>query len=167
VHENGTVYVTTGKGWLHAVSATGTPKWKRQLGDESIGSPTVTPQGQVYAGSDDGKEYALGPFGQPQWTFQTVGRIRSSVATGIDGTPYVGCYTDQQQGAKFYAITPTGQQAWSADVRSVMSSAAIDNLGRIYVGTAAPEKQGSVIALSSSGELLWQHETATGVFASP
>jgi outer membrane protein assembly factor BamB len=91
--------------------------WSVDLGaGRMTSSPTIGPDGTIYAYSGPGKLYAIGADGKVRWTAAAGPSLRSSPALGPDGTVYLPS-TD----GKLYAITPpagggeTGAVAWTFD----------------------------------------------------
>jgi outer membrane protein assembly factor BamB len=68
--------------------------WRLGVGGPIVGSPTVGPNGSVYATSHDGKLYAVGTDGKVRWTFATKDRVWSTPAVAQDGTVYTGSDDD-------------------------------------------------------------------------
>jgi outer membrane protein assembly factor BamB len=91
--------------------------WSVDLGaGRMTSSPTIGPDGTIYAYSGSGKLYAISAAGEVKWTAPAGPSLRSSPALGPDGTVYLPS-TD----GKLYAITPpaagapTGSVAWTFD----------------------------------------------------
>ncbi|MBL7183088.1 MAG: PQQ-like beta-propeller repeat protein [Anaerolineae bacterium] len=82
-------------------------KWSYAMGG-GVGSPSIGSDGTIYAGSGDGKLYAINPNGTLRWSFATGGRISSCPAIASDGTIYTGSWD-----SKLYAINPNGSLKWS------------------------------------------------------
>jgi outer membrane protein assembly factor BamB len=113
---DGTAYVGAGNGRLHAVDINGNLRWRHGTGGMVYSSPAVSADGNsIYAGSEDGKLYALGQDGSELWSFETQGldvtsgAILSSPTIGPDGTVYVGGFYD----GNLYALDPNnGTVKW-------------------------------------------------------
>jgi len=92
---DGTVIVGSRDGYLYAVKADGTLKWKYQT-DEAIdqSSPAAGSDGTIYIGSWDNCLHAVNPAtGEVKWKFKgaegTYGMV-SSPSVGAGGTIYIG-----------------------------------------------------------------------------
>ena len=109
-------------------------------------SAAVGPDGVIYAGSSDGKLYAINPNGTVKWAFHTASYVSSSPAVGSDGTIYVGLMNGH-----FCAIDENGTQKWSVQTGGeIISSPTIGANGAIYVGS----NDGRLYAIDgSSGSL--------------
>ncbi|MBT5845501.1 MAG: PQQ-like beta-propeller repeat protein, partial [Verrucomicrobiales bacterium] len=69
----------------------GVKLWEFETGGRVDSSPAIGSDGTVYAGSFDGKLYAVnGKSGVKLWEFETGNDVDSSPAIGSDGTVYVG-----------------------------------------------------------------------------
>ena len=136
--------------------------WEFLTGDAVSSSPAIGSDGTVYAGSYDGKVYALnGATGAKKWEFQTGEMVSSSPAIGSDGTVYVG-----SSDYKVYALNgATGAKKWDFLTESFVQSApAIGSDGTVYVGSW----NGNVYALNgASGNMKWEFLTGSVVYSSP
>lgn len=76
--------------------------WSVDVGEGRItSSPTVGPDGTIYAVNGAGKLYAIAPDGTVKWTAQTGPTLRSTPALGADGTIY-----QPSTDGKLYAVKP-------------------------------------------------------------
>jgi outer membrane protein assembly factor BamB/subtilisin family serine protease len=149
---DGTVYVHSDDGWLHAYTRNGSQRWRTRVPGVSYSSPVVGSDGTVYVGSDDGQVYAVAPLdGAVKWRFNTGGEIYASIAIGADDVLYVG-----NLAGKFFAINASGTQRWSYTAGgAISSSAAIGGDGTLYFGSYDKK----LYAVSSSGSLRWTYAT--------
>ncbi|WP_437691878.1 protein kinase domain-containing protein [Sorangium sp. So ce176] len=154
---DGTLYVATNDGWLHAATPAGQLKWKFQTtGSTWASSPAIGAGGVVYVGSDG--LYAISSDGQLRWHFRLPATVTSSPAIGADGTIYFGC-----DDARLYAVDPGGVLRWSfATGKQVKSSPAIDAEGTIYFGSY----DRNVYAIHPDGSLKWSLDTGHVLFSS-
>ena len=163
---DGTVYIGS-EGYLYALKADGSLKWKYQNGTSIYSSPAVGADGTVYFGSDDSYLYALHADGRLKWKYQTGGKIDNSSPTlGADGTVYIGS-TD----GSLYALKPGGSLKWKYQTGGERmfpceSSPAVGADGTVYIGSG----DGSLDALDPNGSLKWKYVTAgygQPVYSSP
>jgi outer membrane protein assembly factor BamB len=127
--------------------------------NETFSTPAVAPDGTIYAGSFDGKLYAITPEGKEQWRFQAGREIKSSPAIADDGTIYFGA-----RDHKFYALTPAGKLKWKFTTGAWLdSSPAIATDGTIYFGSWDK----NFYALNPDGSLKWKFPVAGIVDSSP
>ncbi len=159
VASDGTVYIHSDDGVLHALTSAGTEKWTASVPGISYSSPSVGADGTVYIGSDDNNLYAINPSdGSVRWTFNAAGQVYSSPAIDSDGTIYFGTLSSQ-----FYAVTAAGALKWSYTAGgNISSSAAIGTDGTIYFGCY----DNNLYALSSTGTLKWTFATGDQIRAS-
>jgi outer membrane protein assembly factor BamB len=142
---DGTVYIgfSTGgatpeaKGTFYALRAPagGTEPqvaWSVDLGPgRQTSSPTLAPDGTVYAVSGAGKLFAIAPAGAVRWTVQTGPSLKAAPALGSDGTVYLASLD-----GKLYAVAPPGAGATEGSVRWTFDFG--QNLGPTPLVTAPP-----------------------------
>jgi len=144
---DGTVYVGTTNGHLHAKTSTGHFKWETQVGRIRFGAPAVGADGTVYMGSREGLS-AVDPDGNLLWRFDTGAWVASTPAIAADGTIYVGSF------AAFHAVDPEGNELWRYEAgrgNGFYGSPVIDANGDIYVASGK-----RLISLDHNGELRWE-----------
>jgi len=143
--------------------------WQTPTGDSVTCSPSVGPDGTVYAGSDDNSLYAFGPSGAVKWSHAGGGVFdTSSAAIGPDGTIYAG-NTD----GSLYAFNTAGSLDWTYAVpgaagtgtsgTSITSSPALAADGTIYFHAS----DGNLYALTQAGVLKWTAAVPGESYAAP
>jgi large repetitive protein len=164
--------------------------WSVDLGPgRQTSSPTLGPDGTIYAVSGVGRLSAISPDGTVRWTAQTGPVIKSSPALGDDGTVYV-----PSMDGKLYAVSPprdpsssTGLVDWTfrfADypgngppVTASAPPAGADGIGSgaspmvgpdgmIYIGA----NNSNLYALDHEGHLVWMFEAqreVAGIWTTP
>ena len=152
---DGTIYLCDSVGGaLKAVNTDGTLKWSFPLGARSWSSPAITNDGTIYVGQDDHVLFGLNPNGSEKWSVklsEVASYYACSPAVGEDGILYFGDWD------RFYAITPSGQVAWSVEF-GVTSSPAIGSDGTIYVGgylDILEGHQSGLAAIEPTGSMKW------------
>ncbi len=134
-------------------------KWSFTTGGVVRSSPAIGADGTIYAGSNDGRVYAMNPDGTEKWSFGTGGWVTSSPAIGSDGTIYVG-----SRDGRLYAVNPDGTEKWSFTTGgSVWSSPAIEGDGTICFGS----DDGRLYAIDADGIEKWNLTTGGLVRSSP
>jgi outer membrane protein assembly factor BamB len=152
--------------------------WSVDLGPgRQTSSPTLGPDGSIYALGGNGRLSAIAPDGRLRWTAQTGPTLKSSPALGRDGTVYV-----PSMNGKLYAVAPpidpatdTGKIRWTfrfadypgkgnpvvshsppagADGIGSGASPTIGPDGTIYVGA----NNSNFYAISPDGQLEWLFE---------
>ena len=137
-------------------------KWEFEI--DKIGSrPAINKDGIIYAGSKNGKFYAISPYGVKKWEFETNGPIKSSPTIGPDGTIYFGSWD-----GKLYAIHPNGTKKWEFKIDNssprlpfILSSPTIGFDGTIYLGA------NRLYAINPDGTKKWEFRTNDWVDSSP
>ena len=173
-HAQGTLYA------LQAPTAGIQPQvlWSVDLGPgRQTSSPTLGPDGTIYAIGGAGRLSAIGPDGQVKWTAQTGPVLKASPALGYNGTVFVS-----SMNGKLYAVAPPadatvriGMIRWtfrfaefpgkSAPVVSHSPPAGADGIGSgaspmvgpdgtIYIGA----NNSNFYAISPTGQLVWLFE---------
>lgn len=175
------VVVPGGDGRLHALDRdSGAVAWvfaahhaDDHEGGETVnsfeGNVVVGPDGNIYAGSDNGWMYSLTPAGEERWAFETGMMIWSAAAFSPEGDWMAFGSLDR----KLYVLDPsTGAlRAKFGFAGEVKSSPAVDEAGRIYIGSS----DFSVRCLELTdglvyGERLkqrWRFDTRGEVYGSP
>jgi outer membrane protein assembly factor BamB len=139
VGADGTIYVGSNDGNVHAINPDGTAKgglWPFATGGAVISSPAVGADGTIYVGSNDRYVYAINPDATKRGEYLTGGAVRSSPAIGSDGTVYIG-----SDDWKVYAFTPTLTIKWEYQTNQPggaisLGRPAIGPTGTIYVAAA-------------------------------
>ncbi len=159
---DGTVYVGSSDGKLHAIGTDGSPKWTYTAGGEIISAPAVSADGTVYIGSTDNSFYAVNPDGTLKWSYRTSGAITSSPAIGADGTVYIG---SEDKTISAFNSLGTLIRKYSINGSISYSSPAIGLDGTLYIGSM----NNNIYAVKSNGSFLWlqPYETGGGVTSSP
>ena len=171
------VYFTSDDGSLYAVYLKdGTKAWSTDIGNfiaranrEELGNspaPTgydyvqsspVVADGTVYAGSLDGKLYALDALtGVVNWTFITQQKIRGSPAVD-QGTVYFGSWDKLM-----YAVDAhTGKVRWAVGIGGEVQTTPLIANGMVYTAS----RKASVVALDAgTGEVKWEHSYGSNLW---
>ncbi|MCL6581240.1 MAG: PQQ-binding-like beta-propeller repeat protein [Firmicutes bacterium] len=144
---DGTIYVATAAGKLHAFSRAGEQKWAVEVAGPVHTSPAVAEDGTVYLGAADGRLHAFYPGGWEKWSLRLGEAILvGGPSIGHDGTVYVSARDGQ-----LYAVSPTGELLWSVALDSYLSSPVIGGDGTVYVGSL----NGRLYALGPGGQVKW------------
>lgn len=147
----------TSQGELVSLSLDGQPRWKVPLGDVVDASPTLGPDGRIYAVANGA--FALDLLGRMHWHRPTAGHVRSAPAIHPLELIIIGTIE-----GTVIALRPDGTVAWETPVGGAVEGAAsIDDDGRIHVGTG----RGEVVQLDASGGISWRFRTGDEVRATP
>ena len=168
IDSQGTIYIGTDEGTLHAFYSDGTEKWSKYIGKDIKSSPAIGSDGTIYVGSNDYNLYAFTSEGEYKWRYPTNGYIESSPAISEDDTIYFG-----SNDGYLYAIKENDygfSKIWKYDINyKVRSSPAIGSDGTIYISansTSYPYK-GYLYAINKDGRLKWKYEITNVGYSSP
>ena len=126
-------------------------RWNFSTSGDISSSPSISENGQITFGSDDGYIYSLHPNGTQRWRFKTGSSVRSSPAISNSGIIYCG-----SDDGKMYSIYPNGTQNWNYSTGSIIrSSPKIGINGLIHFGSDSDE----IFTLFPNGTLYWKFET--------
>ena len=153
--------------------------WSVDLGPgRQTSSPTIGPDGTIYAMGGNGRLSSISPDGQVNWTAEIGPTLKSAPALGRDGTVYVS-----SMNGKLYAVAPPdqgghdseGRVLWTfrfaefpgdeppvvkhsppagADGIGSGSSPSIGPDGTIYVGA----NNSNLYAVSPDGHMVWMFQ---------
>jgi outer membrane protein assembly factor BamB len=156
VGSDGTIY--TGSVWfeslqptayINAINPDGTLKWRFETGfydDQSVASPAIGPEGNVYVGTANNIFYALNSNGQEIWRYTALDQIVTHPAVAPNGTVYV------KMDGFLIAFSPTGTVQWQFPIGSnTPGSPALATDGTIYV----PGADG-LYAINPNGTQRWR-----------
>lgn len=130
VSADGSVYVASVEGYVHALGPDGSFRWSYGVRGIPLGPPAVDAAGRVYVATSEGRLYALSAAGQLDWAASVRGRsISAPVWAG--GSVYL--VTGDRQ---LYGIPGTGGASSLRDL-GAPASAALASLGAglIAIGT--------------------------------
>ena len=140
--------------------------WRTNLGGQVFSSPALATDGTIYAGSANGKLYAVNPDGTVKWSANVTSSILSSPAVALDGTVYAGSLGASNN---LHAFNPTNGAVlagWPVTVGGgVYSSPALASDGSVVVGGL----DGKVYAFTAGGSARsgWPFTTGGAVYSSP
>lgn len=136
---DGTIYVGTYDGGLHALSAineSGQLKWKYTVEGVILSSPVVGTDGTIYFGTGTTLNEnvclcAVTSDGNLKWRYDEIQVSFSTSAIGSDGTIYIG-----SRDTYLYAINPDGSLKWKYEAGApIVSHLTIGSDGAIYFCT--------------------------------
>lgn len=113
-----------------ARAAPGTIERIYSVGGPVYSSPAIGSEGQIYAGSEDGKLYEFATDGRTNRVWNLDSPVFSSPAIGCDGTIYIGSYS-----GLLYACKSDGSTSHVWGISNFMKShPALASDGMIYYG---------------------------------
>jgi len=166
---DGTIYVGSNVGYLHALRPSGALKWSYYAGYPLLSSPILDAEGSIYFGAGT-QVYAIGDAGYrgyPKWLtpFPTGGNINSSPALGQNGTLYFG----SNDGYLYAVDSFTGLEKWSPlnlslpdtlTVHPIYTSPTVDAYNNVIIGNGS-SMDGSLNYIDGiTGIPLWQKSYA-------
>jgi len=152
VDAGGTIYAGSTNGYLYAINADGTVKWRFNAGGQIISGckgANIGLDGTIYV-STDKAFFALNPDGSVKWQLPTY--ARSGVTFSPDGkTLYVTTSNSLS------ALDETGNRKWSYPFGVSWGSGLplVDSQGNVYF-VCSPT---TFISVDPSGSLRWQYQT--------
>ncbi|MGV3755430.1 MAG: PQQ-binding-like beta-propeller repeat protein [Verrucomicrobiota bacterium] len=156
---DGTVYIGTDDGFIHALKPDGTIAWTSRSEAAVVTTPAVDALGNIYFGSMDKLFYAVNPDGRGKWFTSLRAEIASSAAINDEGDTII----TTTQGV-LVCLNPSGNERWRYTINEpIVSSPAIGAEGIIYFGGQA----GNLYALRRNGSLFWQQNLGERINASP
>jgi len=133
IDNNGTIYIGTDDGTLHAINPDGTEKWRfitTQNYESGMTTPSIDKDGTIYVTTRQGYFFAINPNGTEKWRVKLKWFSISSPTIANDGTIFISGDN------KFYAIYPNGTIKWDFSTEeSIKATSAIDKEGNVYVSS--------------------------------
>jgi len=186
---DGSVFVGSRAGRLHAVDAAGAERWRFEAGGAMEAGPCVHPAGLVLAGSYDGQLYAIDLDGALAWKHDAGHPVMTTPCVDAEGTIWVG-----DDGGTLWQLSAQGEVLSRRVVADLIATSPVvaggtvlvadgDLLGAdgsvvalgvdTVVAPAAVGADGTVYLGSWSGELLavrdgavvWRHAVGAQVYA--
>jgi hypothetical protein len=134
VAPDGSTYVATVEGYVHALAADGTFRWSHNLTGLPLGTPAVDRAGQVYVATSAQRLYALRADGRVAWMHRPLSKVVTDVVWGPPGMLYFG-----GRDRRLYALAAWGGPLWSRQLlRPLAAAPAILPGGWVGVGTNEP-----------------------------
>ncbi|MDR3166759.1 MAG: PQQ-binding-like beta-propeller repeat protein [Treponema sp.] len=122
------------------------PIWRRALGGEVIGLPTVQAESVVVV-CDGGNLKAYTREGKPLWNYFARGKLFPFVSRSREGTSYIG-----RTNGTLIAVNRSGRELWQRELPSPLAAPVVVGWdGRIFVPTA-----GALLCYTGAGYLLWR-----------
>lgn len=151
---DGTVFVTSRDGFLHAVDPmTGATTWRLALGGEGTISTPAVVDGVVYVGSEGGVFAVDAASGVPLWSVATSDAVGSSPVV-VEGVVFVG----DRMGVLLALDAETGQERWRIETDLSIASSPLVVDGVVYAAAVISfvEYIGGVFAVDAeTGAELW------------
>ena len=155
------------EGVLYAINPNGTLKWNLTItnsgeGVDTLSSPTIGPDGTIYASDEGFRIVAVNPDGALKWQVWTHGEVVGPPAVAPDGTIYVQIDDPPPTGSCadtlnkcLVAVNPDGAIDWGLLDYGGFESPAVGTDGTIYIDS---------LAINSNGTFEWQDNQT---FSSP
>ncbi|EDY84738.1 PQQ enzyme repeat domain protein [Verrucomicrobiia bacterium DG1235] len=144
--------------WEFATRTTEDPEDQRIAGAISIGDDN-----EVYFGGGDGYCYAVDEDGDLIWEFEAYGKVDTGVVLGNDGEVIFA-----SRSGYVYAVDAFGVLLWESFVGDVFySTPAVDDEGRVYVGSYLGNGVSGINVLDDTGEIVWEYLVLDYIDSSP
>jgi outer membrane protein assembly factor BamB len=157
------ILVGSGEGGVYALDRSGKCLWSYQTQtDNAIHRGRFSADGSLIAvNSGDQNVYLFNRLGELQWSYKTDGRYGApSTAISTDGSLVV---TGSFDPGRLYLFNRSGELLWDRKLGTRISSHYISlSADSSVIAASVDNLQGTTDAtclLSSSGELLWSHDT--------
>lgn len=161
---DGTIYAGNTNFNYYAIDQDAGLKWTYPTGANAWSCAGIGNDGAIYWGSNDTFVHAVQPDGSLLWKRRTLGFIAASAAVGTDGTVYIGSYD-----SRLYALNPkNGRVKWKFKTQDHIYGSAALGISKdgetdcVFVGST----DGSMYAVSTSGELLWRYDAGAPIRSS-
>ena len=153
------LYIATLSGELRALDRpTGHALWTVSLGGRAYATPTVGPDGTVYAGSDAKLLLAIDPAGKIRWKLELQGEADTGILLVGGGDLVVAA------GSHVYRVHPDGTVVWRFDAgRKVFTSPARTSKDGVVFGAQDHNAYG----LGPDGKQLFKVDLGADVDGSP
>ena len=147
---------------------TGTLLWEKEHSDYVTATPVADNYGNLYYGSHDTYFYSVKAFdGSVNWSFKTTHRIKKPCAFGLNEKIYFG------SNGRIYCLNRnTGGLIWDKAIGGgeVISSAAVDQFGDLYIGRGNPavgSNDGKFFKIDGeNGNVIWSFSSGDSYFSS-
>jgi hypothetical protein len=151
---DGTVYVTTGNGFLEAWSDAGTNLWRLNIGAGIDAAPVIGTEGSIVFGAADGRVRAVSPAGVIRWEYDAGIPVGRTAAIRGDGAIVVPA------DRRLLVINRDGTRAWQMDLPGAVAPAIIGPDGAIHVGhmeqaVITQPETGRALVLNADGTVRW------------
>ena len=161
IGHNGDIYVNyqtiTLGDYIISINPNGSKNWNSKVSGLLTRHPVIGPDGSLYVtswGSGPGYLTALNPNGEEKWKVDMEGYGLTPIL-GPDGTIYVATVV-----GNLYSISSEGLINWEYSCENSIEMPSVCSDNTIYFGLGEGKKKdmGSIIALSSEGEVKWKTE---------
>jgi outer membrane protein assembly factor BamB len=157
---DGTIYIGSASqfgGFLYAISAEGSEKWKYEVGEGVYSSPAIGKDGTIYFGSNDDHLYALNPDGTEKWKFKAADDVQTSPTIDSMGIIYFGSGGAVNVRSNFlYALNSDGTERWKFQTGGAIYSSPALGTDAIYFSCS----DSYLYAVDAGGALLWKYQIA-------
>jgi len=114
------LYVASGSGFLYALDPDGQFQWQFELPSGGVGTPAVTPEGDIYISDGQAGLNRITPQGELVWKFQSSAgeTSHSGPAIGPNGDIF---YTVGSAAKEYVqAVSPEGEGLWETEAKTTL-----------------------------------------------
>lgn len=131
VGPDGSIYITTVGGYVHALYPDGRFHWSYTVAGGTFGAPVVDRRGTLYVGTESGRIYVIHPNGTGFWTFGAPVSIVTPLARDARGLLYFGA-SDR----RVFAVSPFSGPLWSVVLDGAITAGpVVGPHARLWFGT--------------------------------
>lgn len=174
IASDGTVYINTASGYLHALIPSGNEKWRFPIrwSSDFWNSPNIGPDGTIYIGTarhEDSSSpgaglVAINPDGTEKWRSLEASGVTIVPSIADDGTIVFGAADVTTNKGKIISLDPGGKKKWEFWLEEWLEgSSAVGSDGTIFSGS----KEGNFYALNPNGTEKWRFKTGGGISSTP
>lgn len=162
IYTNGSILLSGTDGRLYCISQDGLTNWRTSAVFLGNSTPTVASNGKIYVTSAGGFLYCLNSDGSISWQSSVVLSFSTPVIRNDNSICVAGVAPTMAAGC-LYCFNPDGSTNWISVFDNIsFSTPAIDDNGRIYVGTMS----GDFYCFNEDGSTNW-NIPIPGVMGSP
>ncbi len=142
----------SGDGFLHAINADGSLRWKVSAGAAVNSAPVLT-NPRVIVSTDSGDLVSITAAGKLEWRFHAGAPMLQCSPAAARAMVYVG----DNEGWLHAVRAASGKSVWTVKLGpGIFSSPVVDTAGTVYVNSA----DGHVHAVSAAGAILWSRDAS-------
>jgi len=163
ISADGTIYITTARDGLIAISSIGSIKWNYSTNGLRAGTPVIDSFGNIYIAYGHYFD-SITPAGSKRWSIYSENSFEEfSPAIDPTGNIYIGLHD-----GTLLSVHSNGTERWNLSYSNKMSSMlAINDNGIIYFTTRINSESNMLCAVDSSGHTKWNYSIDDKIVSAP